>query len=98
MAAVQARGYTAPRTPDLEQQILNDLPHPCPTDGFVLARQLHLRGFVARVVYCGDREAAKRETDAGINLSVLEQMDGVEIVDCSDGAALATVLARWSGQ
>jgi len=29
-------------------------------------------------------------------LSVLEQMDGVEIVDCSDGAALATVLATWS--
>lgn len=65
-------------------------------DGFVLARQLRLRGFVPRVAYCGERAAAKRETDAGINLGVIERMMPEAIVDVADGAALARVLAEWS--
>jgi NAD(P)H-hydrate repair Nnr-like enzyme with NAD(P)H-hydrate epimerase domain len=32
-------------------------------DGFVLARQLLLRGYAPRVAYCGDRANAKRDTD-----------------------------------
>jgi hydroxyethylthiazole kinase-like uncharacterized protein yjeF len=65
-------------------------------DGFVLARHLVLRGYVARVAYCGDRSTCKRETDAGINLSVLESSRMAEIVDVADGAALASLLAGWS--
>ena len=65
-------------------------------DGFVLARQLLLRGFVPRVAYCGNRAAAKRETDAGINLSVIEKMAGITIADIADGAALTATLAEWS--
>ena len=65
-------------------------------DGFVLARHLVLRGYVARVAYCGDRSTCKRETDAGINLSVLESSRMAEIVDVADGAALASLLAEWS--
>ena len=65
-------------------------------DGFVLARQLRLRGFDARVAYCGDRAKAKRETDAGINLGVIEHMMPEAIVDVGSGAELARVLAEWS--
>ena len=65
-------------------------------DGFVLARHLRLRGFVPKVAYCGDRSAAKRETDAGINLTVLEGMAPDAISDVADGAQLARVLAEWS--
>ena len=66
-------------------------------DGFVLARHLVLRGFTPKVAYCGDRATAKRETDAGINLSVLENAKMAEIVDIADGAALASLLAGpWS--
>ena len=65
-------------------------------DGFVLARQLLLRGYTPRVAYCGDRKAAKRETDAGINLTVIENMEGVLIRDVADGAALAATLKEWS--
>lgn len=66
-------------------------------DGFVLARHLRLRGFTPRVAYCGDRTTAKRETDAGINLSVLENFETCEIVDVADGAALQTLLCGpWS--
>ena len=64
-------------------------------DGFVLARQLLLRGYKPRVAYCGDRAAANREGDAGINLTVLEAMDGATIVDVADGAALTKLLADW---
>ena len=66
-------------------------------DGFVLARHLKLRGFVPKVAYCGDRAAANRATDAGINLTVLEAMakEGT-IVDVADGAQLTKVLADWS--
>ena len=65
-------------------------------DGFVLARHLALRGFVPRVAYCGDRAAAKRETDAGVNLSVIENFNVAELVDVTDGAALAALLGEWS--
>ena len=65
-------------------------------DGFVLARHLALRGFEARVAYCGDRAAAKRETDAGINLTVLERAKMGTVVDVADGAALSSLLAEWS--
>ena len=65
-------------------------------DGFVLARQLLLRGYTPKVAYCGDRAVAKRDTDAGINLSVLESMAAADIVDVADGAALTKVLAEWS--
>ena len=63
-------------------------------DGFVLARHLVLRGFTPKVAYCGDRTAAKRETDAGINLSVLENARMGSIVDVPDAAALAALLAQ----
>jgi len=64
-------------------------------DGFVLARHLVLRGFVPKVAYCGDRSKAKRETDAGINLTVIEQT-GCQIVDAADGPALSALLKEWS--
>ena len=65
--------------------------------GFVLARQLALRGFRPRVAYCGDRAAAKRDTDAGINLSVLENFKTCEIVDVKDGPELRELLCEsWS--
>ena len=63
-------------------------------DGFVLARQLKLRGYKPLVAYCGDRAKAKRETDAGINLSALENMDGVPISDVPDASALTALLTR----
>ena len=65
-------------------------------DGFVLARQLMLRGYSARVAYCGERASAKRETDAGINLSVLENMAGSSITDVASGEELTRVLNDWS--
>lgn len=65
-------------------------------DGFVLARQLMLRGYVPRVAYCGNRAAAKRSTDAGINLSVIENTAGIVIREVSDGAALTATLKEWS--
>ena len=65
-------------------------------DGFVLARQLLLLGYKPRVAYCGDRAAAKRDTDAGINLSVIEKMAGITIVDVASGEDLALTLAEWS--
>lgn len=65
-------------------------------DGFVLARHLKLRGFQPKVAYCGDRAAAKRETDAGINLTVLEAMAKDAIIDVADGAQLSKVLTEWS--
>ena len=65
-------------------------------DGFVLARQLMLRGYTARVAYCGERAKAKRETDAGINLSVLENMAGSSITDVASGEDLTRVLNDWS--
>ena len=64
-------------------------------DGFVVARQLTLLGYSARVAYCGDRSKAKRETDAGINLTVLER-SGATIVDVPDASALAVALSRWA--
>lgn len=64
-------------------------------DGFVLARQLHLLGFPVRVAYCGDRSTARRDTDAGINLSVLERMD-VTIADAVNAESLTLLLKQWS--
>lgn len=64
-------------------------------DGFVVARHLALMGYLPRVAYCGDRSKAKRETDAGINLTVLER-SGETIVDVPDAAALAALLRQWS--
>eukprot|EP00413_Alexandrium_margalefii_P035991 CAMPEP_0204581348 /NCGR_PEP_ID=MMETSP0661-20131031/44592_1 /ASSEMBLY_ACC=CAM_ASM_000606 /TAXON_ID=109239 /ORGANISM="Alexandrium margalefi, Strain AMGDE01CS-322" /LENGTH=242 /DNA_ID=CAMNT_0051590527 /DNA_START=65 /DNA_END=793 /DNA_ORIENTATION=- len=64
-------------------------------DGFVLARHLVLRGFVPKVAFCGDRAKAKRDTDAGVNLTVIER-SGVSIEDVLDGPQLAAVLAKWS--
>lgn len=65
-------------------------------DGFVLARQLLLQGYKPRVAYCGDLSKAKRETDAGINLSVIERMAGIDIVEVADGAQLSATLALWA--
>mmetsp|Transcript_59531 Transcript_59531/g.159492 ORF Transcript_59531/g.159492 Transcript_59531/m.159492 type:complete len:243 (-) Transcript_59531:84-812(-) len=65
-------------------------------DGFVLARHLVLRGYVPKVAFCGDRAKAKRDTDAGVNLTVIER-SGVSIEDVLDGPQLAAVLAKWSG-
>lgn len=66
-------------------------------DGFVLARHLVLRGYRPRVAYCGSRAAAKRETDAGINLSILENFDMCPIIEVKDGVELRSLLCeQWA--
>jgi len=65
-------------------------------DGFVLARHLLLRGYVPRVAYCGDRAKAKRDSDAGLNLTIIERAGTVPITDVADGPALASLLAEWN--
>ncbi len=64
-------------------------------DGLVLARHLTLRGYAPRVAYCGSAAAARRDTDAGINLTIVER-SGISLTEVSDGAALAALLASWS--
>lgn len=68
-------------------------------DGFVLARQLALRGYTPKVAFCGDRAAvrakAKSETDADINLNIIER-SGVFIQDVLDGPQLNVLLSGWS--
>jgi len=63
-------------------------------DGFALARHLHLLGYSPRVAYCGDRTKARRETDAGINLTVIER-SGLTIADAPDASVLAALLKQW---
>merc|ERR1719433_2012501 len=64
-------------------------------DGFVLARHLMLHGYTPTVAFCGDRAKAKRDSDAGINLTLIERT-GVAIEDVPDGPALEKLLANWS--
>lgn len=63
-------------------------------DGFALARQLMLLDYLVVVAYCGDRSKANRDTDAGINLTVLENM-GANIVDALDADQLTALLRKW---
>lgn len=65
-------------------------------DGFVLARQLLLRGYVPRVAYCGKQADAKRQTDAGINLTIIENIAGIVIKETPDAATLTATLNEWS--
>lgn len=66
-------------------------------DGFVLARHLALAGYVPKVAYCGDRARAKRDSDAGVNLTVIEH-SGVSVTDVANGPELAALLAgEWAG-
>lgn len=64
-------------------------------DGFVLARHLELRGYRPRLAYCGRVADARRDTDAGINLTVVER-SGLALSEATDGEALAALLASWS--
>ena len=54
-------------------------------DGFVLARHLALLGYAPRVVYCGRLAEANRETDAGVNLTIVERA-GLPLVEAHDAA------------
>ena len=60
-------------------------------DGLVLARHLDLRGYAPRVAYCGDRSTARRDGDAGINLTIVEGA-GLTLEDVPDPQALAALL------
>lgn len=64
-------------------------------DGFVLARHLALRGYSPRIAYCGVRSAARRDGDAGINLTIAERA-GLLLEDAPDGSGLGALLERWS--
>lgn len=63
-------------------------------DGFVLARHLVLHGYTPKVAFCGDRAKAKRDSDAGVNLGLIEKQ-GVSVQDVLDGPALSGLLASW---
>ncbi len=63
-------------------------------DGFVLARHLDLRGFRPQIAYCGALAQARRDTDAGVNLTVA-QRGGIELIETPDAASLTAQLTRW---
>ncbi|RMG07703.1 MAG: NAD(P)H-hydrate epimerase [Planctomycetota bacterium] len=63
-------------------------------DGLVLARQLQLRGYRPRVVYCGRLAEAPRDTDAGVNLDIVLRA-GIEVREAPSAEELAQVLAGW---
>jgi NAD(P)H-hydrate epimerase len=64
-------------------------------DGFVLARHLALRGYRPRLVYTGELAAARRDGDAGVNLTIAEKA-GLPLEEAGDGEALRAVLTRWA--
>ncbi len=65
-------------------------------DGLVLARHLDLRGYRPRVAYCGEIREAARDTDAGLNLTIVERA-GLELIEAPDAVALQRVLTEWAG-
>jgi NAD(P)H-hydrate epimerase len=64
-------------------------------DGLVLARHLDLRGYLPRIAYCGRTAEARRDTDAGLNLTIVERA-GLELTETPDAAGLAAVLDDWT--
>jgi NAD(P)H-hydrate epimerase len=64
-------------------------------DGLVLARHLDLRGFTPRIAYCGETRNAARDTDAGLNLTIVERA-GLSLTETPDAASLQRVLSEWS--